>query len=395
MDLREKIEGKLFGDVIASIGFSELENGQWHISAIVQRLDSTGDILIQEREEFSSVGQLNSWLEERRKLPLIIAIDSPEILVRLVDTDETEKEKLLKSIIPQSSPEEFFLQASEEDSRVLVALVRNHIVTNVLNLLLEETVVVDVVLAPLAKATLAKATNQESLSIGGMGFAIHESKIVKLMNESSMEVPAEFLNEGLSAYDLIAYGAGLMFFSQIEFLTEYPKKEKRAEQMHRTFLLGFAKYVIAAVFLVFFINAFLFLEFTSTNEELNEENVGLLTLEKRLEDYTSYVAEHNDLLRGDDAQIIRVVDDLAKSVPNGLSLQYLELYPLHLQAKSVGPMNVLRVRGQVENTTEYTNWIEYLNGLHWVLDITKNEYRGNVQSGIGQFELEITLLEDV
>jgi len=396
MNLKDKIINKLFGNQLISLSFSEKEFGQWSMRAMILSADEEGEITIEERSEFQSQGQLSPWLSERKALPVVLTIETGEILCRITESEKFEKEELLRTIIPQSNVEDFFLQSLDEEDAAFTAIARKHVVQDVLAMLPESTLVVDVLLGPIAFAFLAKALSQPSISLGNHQFILEEHTVKEYKAAVSPSLPEPLSKEGLELPDLESYAAGLTFFSNPTFLSDYDRKYWEDQQLHRTFFNRYAKFILGGVLLIFLINAFLFMEFSSRNNQLVQENSGYLSVKEKLTSYNDFIQENRALLEAEDARFTKLVDQLASTIPQGIRLDYMEISPLYLNDKIPGKPNMLFLKGRAEQSRDFTLWLESINQLEWIEDILKNEYKADVfGKGVGEFQLEIAIEGDV
>ena len=396
MTLKEKIIQKLFGNTLIALSFSEKEFGQWEICALVIVKDAEGEIAIIERNELRSADQLATWLSERKELPVVLNIETSEILSRVVAFENFNKEELLRAIVPQSNSDDFFLQGTNEGDKAVTAIARKHVIEGVIAMLPESTLVVDLFVEPLSVSFLAKALAQTSISLGNHQFALEENKVTSHEQRADPSLPEVLKEEGIQISEIGAYAAGFTYFSSPSFYSDYDSQYYTEEHLHKSFFTRYTKYILGGVLLIFLINAFLFMEFSSQNNQLVQENSGYLSVKEKLSSYNAFIEENRSLLETEDARVTRLVDQLGSTIPDGISLDYLEISPLYLNDKIPGNTNRLLLRGRAEKSRDFTLWLEKINQLQWIEDILKNEYQADVfGGGVGEFQLEISILSDV
>ena len=396
MDAIAWIKQRLLGSQVIALGLVENGDDQWQIHALVLDKQADGEVTIAGKHHFLSFGQLAPWLEERWQLPIVLGLDSQEILTRKVDGEAMDKERLLQSIIPQAKPEEFFIQAIEEKHCSFVSVVRNHLLDQVRESLPPKLVIQQLSLSPIAKMILSKGLEDEHVSLGNMNIIKREGFIENFEMRDPSGDPIQFLSgEGLEKHEIGAYAAGIAYLSEFPMLTDFDQKKQEEELMHLVFFRKFAKYLVAAVFVLFLLNALLFLDFSKKNETLTERNFGIESMKSRIDQYVTDLEEYQDLLKADKNIHTQMADELGASVPRDISFSRLEMKPLLLQSKEKGGQQRMVIEGTALTAMSYTRWIEKLERLSWVGDVIRNEFKVNPRTQEGAFVLELNLREDV
>ena len=396
MKLLDQIRHSLLGRQVVVVSFTQSEEEDWDIRGMTLTLSKAQDIVLEESRELASQGQLEDWLGTHEKKPLIVGIDSPEVLTRRMEQLVGDsKEALLKTIAPQAQPEDFFLQYTTEGDHYFVSIIRQESLQRILQLIPKDNLVTNIYLSPLAKMSLAKGINRMEVALGsdllikldGFVHAIEHTQAERLILPD-LELEVE---------EVVAYACGINYFSSLDMPSDFPALEAKEELTHKLFLNRYAGYVLGGFFLILLINTFFFFEFSKKNDQLKEQNTSLITAQRTIKEYSAYVKKHQSLITGGNQTIFtQLADELGASLPSALQFTKLEIRPLYLQEdKKVDNPVMIVLEGTAENAVAYTRWIEQLKKFSWLQAIDENQYRADANSGQGVFRLSLTLKEDV
>lgn len=390
MSFLDPILAKLRGTDVAAISFSQ-EGEEWETHGCVMSLEKD-QINLQSPDQFLSQSRVNAWLDSIKALPLVIAIASDEVLTRKVEAKHLPKEELLKLIIPQARPEEFFMQQLENTHGTFVSVIRKNRLNQILEIIPDANPVVGIYLAPLSLVTLAKGLKTQSIDLSGFRFNVERDEVLHINHLGKREgVIALSERESLDQNHVLSYSAGINYLLNTSIPSDFNVKMALEEYGHKRFLSKFGSYVLGTIFLIFLINIFFFFEWSKENEQLLQENSSLLALQGRVEEMEAYLETYKDLL-GDGEQSIftKFSDELGHSVPQAIQLERLIVRPLYLnEKKAIEKEATVWIEGISENAQVYANWIGQVKDLEWVDGIIDNTYRN------GKFELRIIIKSDV
>ncbi len=395
MKLRERLETYLLSNQLIVVTIQEAERSRWHMYATVLEKDPTGQIRILAEATLDSSGQLATWLETRKEMPMVISLDTPEILSRIVEGEEAAEGELLRKVIPQASATDFFLQALPGTSANVVAVVRQHVIANVLDLIPEDVIVIDVLLAPILATVLSTGLEGAETHVAGWRVERDGEKPSGVARVQGARTDPALLTGGVKEENVWCFAGAATYWSGMNLRNTHPRRTQQLELMHRNFLNRFGKWIVAAVFLIFLINAMLFLNLSDKNEELQQEFAGSSSVASRIVSYRSFIAEHQDLLQSQGFIMTKMVDDIGSSVPADISLTVLEIEPLLLQSKRVEGQDRLILEGVSTSARAYTLWVERLSQMDWTGAIEENDYAVDLQSARASFRIQIKLTSGV
>lgn len=390
MSFLEPILSKLRGHEVAAISFSQ-EGEDWETYGSVMALEN--DLInVQSQDHFASHSQVETWLASVKHLPLVIGIASDEILTRKVEAKDLPREELLKLVIPQARPEEFFIQKQEEPEGTFVSIIRKNKLNQILEIISKDNQVVEVYLTPLALMTLAKGMKHASVALSGFRLVIANMGVTQMDHVGNTTEPLQLSEEeSLDQEYVLSYAAGLNYLVDVAIPSDFNAKLALEEYTHKRFLSKFGAYVLGGLFLIFLVNTFFFFQLSQENEQLVQENSSLLSTQEQVAELETYLETYQDLLNTSEQSVFtRFSDELGHSIPAAIQLNQLIVRPLYLdEKKAIEEDASVWIEGVSENAVAYADWIDKIKALDWVATISENTYRQ------GKFELKITIKTDV
>ncbi|MEM9328196.1 MAG: hypothetical protein AAGA85_21190 [Bacteroidota bacterium] len=398
MNWREIITNRLVGTKVAVLSCRQQQSTGWYWVAGLVVQDAEGNLQwTQERSTYDAQA-LADWLAEIGLLPLILVIDSEEIISRKVEGDASDRENLLKAVVPQAQASDFYVQHRVESQAVFVSIMRQTALQEILQLLPKDLLITEIYLAPLPLLILSKGLPEDRVHLDHYRITKTGSDVVAVERTAAAErLPEALTRANVDQTDLWGYAAGVSYLSRLAIPGDQDRAFQEDELLHKVFFLRFAKYVIAAVFLLFFVNIVFFFQLSDENEELQDRSASLQSVERRLSDYEAYVGQYSDLItQPRSAYVTRITDEIGASLPNSVRLLSLEVRPLYLNVtgEQDGELKLL-LTGNTQNAIAYTAWIELLRQKSWVDDVGENRYRIDPVTQNGVFTLEIKLKQYV
>ncbi len=390
MSFLDSILSKLRGSEVAAISFSQ-EGEDWETYGAVIALEND-QINVLSQDQFVSHSQVETWLTSVRHLPLVIGIASDEILTRKVEADNLPREELLKMVIPQARPEEFFIQTQEGSGGTFVSIIRKNKLNQILEIIPKDNQVVGIYPAPLAFTTLVKGLRQDTVTLNGFLFTTIGDDLSQIDHVDKTTESVQLSEDELLDQELVmSYAAGLNYLVDVTIHSDFNARLALEEYTHKRFLSRFGTYILGGIFLIFLVNIFFFFQLSKENEQLVQENSSLLSTQEQVKELESYLQTYEDLLNANEQSIFtRFSDELGHSVPAAIQLNQLVVRPLYLEEKKAIEKDAsVLIEGVSENAVAYADWIEKIKGLEWVGSISENTYRQ------GKFQLKITIKTNV
>ncbi len=395
MEVYQHIERHLLKNRVVALHIAEEDQGHWSYFAQHLNTNKAGEITILGESNFDSTGTLEQWLVAHENSQVLVTVDASEILVRQVESETGDRDELLRKLIPQGDPNDFFVQALPNGEKYWVAVVRKHVIENVLALLPANVVVANMVLAPITLAAFALATGSTPLAVGRFAVENAEGTIKNILpSDGEVELPEKLRNDQVSPDNALAFAVAITCWSSIHIISDYEGKRRKEELMHKVFFRQYAKFVVGAIFAIFFVNAFVFLNLSDVNQRLSEDDLGVRAMTRKVEEYQKFIDEH-DYRLGNSNQFTRIADFIGSTVPPEINLTLMEVKPLYLQSKEEKIGDRIIISGVTTKPEAYTSWIQRLANTNWIVAIERNEYHVNSQSGVGTFRLEVKFNEDV
>ena len=100
MSIQDTILSRIRGSSVASISFTKVED-EWLVNGLVLA-SKEKELSIQSTDQLSDPQEISSWLAKVKQWPLVVSVQSDEVLTRKVGEGEYSRDQLLKQIIPQA-----------------------------------------------------------------------------------------------------------------------------------------------------------------------------------------------------------------------------------------------------------------------------------------------------
>ncbi|MDC8005228.1 hypothetical protein POV27_14295 [Aureisphaera galaxeae] len=347
----------------------------------------------------SSFGDLVSEMGKHRHAHLILNLDGVLIKETVLERDP---QKAIGKAFPGLSLSDFYVDIHQGKDKMFVAVARKDVVEGLLKAAEEAGLgILSFQLGFGSLQRIAPLLSEETVVTGKYEFSLEQGKIVAFGNltEASrnyrledISVPSEYL---LSTSSLLGYlDAG-----------EKSNEERNAALAKAyTEKNFFRKGLVAAVVLVLvslLINFFFFTEYRKKFQNLSEQvevaSEQRKTLQTRTEavEKKEYVVEN--ILNSGHSKSSFYLNRVVSQRPESILFSNIQFQPL---LKNVRPdkqilydSDVLLLTGDSYDKEEFSSWIQGLEALSWVSNVTVLQY-GLAKGSGNYFEIKLALLYD-
>ncbi|MFC3197339.1 hypothetical protein ACFOET_06920 [Parapedobacter deserti] len=344
-------------------------------------------------------------------MPVMFVIGGKGVIHRAVagGSEETGAE-LLKRILPNAKPDDFYMQMVDLDDITMVSVVRRSVVdASVGDAETFGLATIGAALGPFSLSIFGDAIfggHTGGYTVGRHRMTLREGRITgyDLLAESDesdtkrVDVGGEQLTDRLA----VAFASAFLAISEIPS-AQLPvaDAQHRASEYRGRWAFRRSAVVLMAFFIIVLLgNAFFFLHYSDSIADLAGSDG--LSIQREIDELQRQSAERDALLYGlQHAAVPRwgmsfMADRLAGTVPEGILLDELALYPRDegMSRKERRPVHlpaVIRIRGTCMDVTQLNGWVGAVRKLAFCRALEIDSYAYDERSGAGVFALKITL----
>jgi Tfp pilus assembly protein PilN len=305
-------------------------------------------------------------------LPIVLFINTKDILRRRTDETEIDKLDLFKKLLPGASEEDFIIQSLKVNSKTQLSLLRLQKAEEILELLDKEheIPIVDMLISDYSEI------ERDDFEIKGDGNVLTKQAS---LNALYYYFKSEVGNE-----------------SGISGLEEFQERRMRNKALQ-----FFELSKIASLIFLFCLLLGNFFVQSSWNNELSgliqekQKNAQLLKNEQELR--KKIIHQKNIITEAGYSNLhyyAWVSDQLASSIPDELILTDLILNPEKKKSRSSEvyfEKDKLRIKGECAEADEFNTWITMLDTMYWAKYVEVENYKLKKQRGIFSVLIEVNI----
>ncbi len=365
---------------------------------------------IKQQRQFKHLKDLAEWInQDHEKLPVVLGVDGRSVLTRRVDElpGEQSIEALIKSVVSTGNVADFVVNVYQREESFYTAIARRELLEALLDDLKDNEISpVALFIGVPAYMNLAFEVMEGNHVNSSFGiYSIQSRKDQKVNISRAVDQAAELvpIAGGVPGEYLPGYGyvQRFMLGKHTDFLTANygelgPKILDYPQKVLYKYLVMFSLGFLLVSLLV---NAFLFINFNSTNEVLSERSSDTQLLLDSYERKQKEYAEKKkliDQLNYSSANLAYLSDQVAGCVKGNLALTKLAIHPVSAnKRKKHTPfdLGVLLVEGESKTSEAFGTFITSIQQLDFVDEIMYQNYAYNARERVGNFEVKIQLKE--
>ena len=367
-----------------------------------------GVVTLIDRKEKITLNELPHLIP--KNCPVQLAIDGKGILTRkITGSSLANEEHVLREIIPNAKTSDFYLRSYKTTDFSFLSLIRTGQLDEIIDSLSSSGLsVIDVHLGPFVVSSLLPfiSANDQSLQFGYGTIHFQNGVIEEVTSAASEQQNYKVGDDLISSTLLVAYSAALSFFIENDALQKWGAwqkvKEERSNWEQKEI---FRKASVGAgifFFSVLFINAMVYFNLYTENQELSEDQGMNRKLVKELATLKQDVERNRDLIKTagwiKKPPVWFYADRLAASVPEGISLTTLNVFPVDEKVlsdlkKTVFRSSRIHISGTCTRPLTLNQWLGSLKSLDWISSITDQTYKYVDREKNGYFDFVILLKE--
>lgn len=411
-----RIAGQLSrGKKITGVAVTFKPDGEEVVSVTLEL--SSGMVYIRDKKKWANLKDAVSAFQSRN--PIALVLDGRGILHRHISHQDSVKKPddlHISSILPTINPNDFYIQTYVSRAIASFSVVRKDTIDQLLEYLKGSGAeVIDVTLGPFVFANLLPFIDQaetggvQGIDLGSYLLDVEAKRIVAVTSNQADPVPStdsrsiRIGGEELETEFALPYAVALtnlvnakegpvIYIENIQGNVE-EFKQKRVFYTATTAALGFFFTLLMLNFIVY---SQLSDKRTALQLQVNTDKSSL----KEAEQLQTKVKEKREFLQAagwlENGKTSFLADRLAATVPAGIRLQNLNVYPLDEKLskekqKALFEHRFILVEGLCTNPVELNSWIEDLQSERWVEQVDRQRYTYDNAKGDGNFEFRITV----
>jgi Tfp pilus assembly protein PilN len=339
-----------------------------------------------------------------KNIPVVLNVSGRVVLNKIVD--KADFEATAEQFISGDNESDFYGYAIEQDKQTTFSLIRKELLEGLLQefrALKSEVVYLGI--GPFGALILSQFGLTDATEIpidGGILTNTEEQPELKYQAANEINKSAAQLSIGdqqLFDYQTLSYSLALAYLlkeSLGQFYKEAPKRIVRDYQFkHLLRLLRFPALII--IFIGLLANFFVFDSLRKKENVLQGQlnmNAGLIekldSLENELRAKESYI----EFIGLNKTHFSTMLDQLAQTVPSGITLESLEMNPIQKKLRDTEPLNFgqgIEIYGLANNSLTLNKWTKQLVNLGWIKNVEVVNYHVESNSSKGIFALKLTL----
>ena len=343
----------------------------------------------------------------KSRTPLILLVNGYGILHRSLTSLSFSDQEIAGKVLPNANAKDFIIQKTENGSNLLVSIIRKNIIEEQIKLFksLEQWPIAIAVgnfhlknIIPFIESTDQIATDFQSLHFNTNTGLIDSFEKKQATDNQSKKILIG--DDQISESLVSAYGAA---FSLLAGMTTACKVTETIKEDHlwaKFFNKGklIAGGIVASILLL---NTLCFYNFKDKKADLQKTIYTYQDQFSQLDSMRSSLSKQRLFLKNTRlngfSKSSYYADQLGHSIPKGISLEELVIFPEKKQKKPVKKDKLIdydyqkiTLKGKSDNSIQYNDWITNLKDLPWISKVTHINYQ-ELQNEAGKFETEITI----
>lgn len=331
-----------------------------------------------------------------KNLPLILGFSGKGILNKKAKKSENYRTGLFMN----ANEDDFFFYETEKNSQIFISIIRNEVVDEELDLFRSQNLfVVDIYVGPFVfDSTEWLNQKNEQIIIEEIEYHFHDNDLISYA-KTKEKGPSNFQLEKLQ----IEHSQILPLFGAYKYLTHRnadltEKKYFRIEQEQKTAFNRLGAFTL--IFFLFILSGnYVYLnslnnEIGSKNQSLSEHEESLNRLNQLEEEKKRKLSLLNRSGILNQNFLSFYLDEIAYTLPETLSLEELNIYPIQESAKNGKQIEIedqtIFIKGNAKSSRPLNLWVQSLKKEKWIQKIEITNYQKNRKKSY-TFELLVQL----
>ena len=341
------------------------------------------------------------------RTPLILLVNGYGILHRSLNSISFSDQEIVGQVLPNANAKDFIIQKTENGSNLLVSIIRKNIIEEQIKLFksLEQWPVAVAVGNFHIKQIISfiETTDQIATDFQLLNFNSTNGIINSFEKRKTVEDHPEKLSIGddqVSTSLVSAYAAAFSLLTKGS--TDYGITKEIKEEHLWADLFNKGKLISGGVVMsLLLLNTFFFYNFKDKKADLQQTIYIHQDQFSQLDSMRNSLSKQRLFLKNTRlngfSKSSYYADQLGSSIPKGISLEELIIFPEKKQKKPLKKDKLvdydyqkIMIKGKSDNSIRYNDWIINLKTLPWIAEVIHINYQ-ELQNEAGKFETEITI----
>jgi len=386
-----------YGSVFSAVEFAS--NNSFNLLSLKKKKN---ELEILQKEHFDDFTSLIFALKGKKHLFLIL--NNEQVLTKEVHVTHIAKESVVKTAFPNISLNDFHFEVFDNGFSSIVAICRKEAVEEAVRDLQEKGVsVVQISLGSTSFQRLLPFLNDHKFHTSRGVFEVKDHKVVEWKKGEEVAKAYEVNGLTVDSNQLLTLGGVISYCNGVDksIDEDYQQALFKEYQQKRTFQLGI-RFGLGSLLLILLINFFVFSSYRGQVSRLTTELSMNEVYRKQLLSLDNLVIKKKRLVESmsavSNSKVMWYFEEVAKSVPNTISLDNLEYQPVNRSIKKdkaiILRTNEMNVKGIAKNDSDFTNWVNQLERRDWIQKVSIIDIGGE-NSRYTAFEFVIYFNPDI
>ena len=341
------------------------------------------------------------------RTPLILLVNGYGILHRSLPTLSLSEQEIIGQVLPNANAKDFIIQKIENGNNLLVSIIRKNIIEEQINIFksMEQWPVAIAVGNFHIKNIISFIENSDQIATDSQLINIDGKSgiITSFEKKKTIESYPEKISVGddqIPAFLISAYAAAFSLLTKMT--ADYSVTNEIKEEHLWANLFNKGKLVVGGVVMsLLVLNTLCFYNFKDKKADLQKTIYMYQDQFSQLDSMRNSLSKQRLFLKNTRlngySKSSYYADQLGSSVPKGISLETLIIFPEKKQKKPLKKDKLvdydyqkITIKGKSDNSIRYNDWITNLKVLPWISEVTHINYQ-ELQNQAGKFETEITI----
>ena len=397
------IKNFLRDDVVVGIEILQYNNPTYVNIVVLKRIKNKVSI-VAKKQEVVSFEEIKSYVSPDK--PVYLILNLRNILHKTIEsTIHVSDEMLIQEVFPNASDKDFYIQKENIATGKIISVIRQDLLNSIVSDFTKENItILGVTIGSFdVKYVKPLLPNDNIIHAHTHSFSFNsEQKIIQFArNTEGVFEDIKIGDDRLDSRLLSAYAGAFKSILQIPLSFNPPlikgiQEEYFQKKIYKSGSLAALIFVFFVLLCSTFLNSICKDKSNKLSFQLVSQNAdfsALDSLKKQVKQQKTFVSQTNI---SQSSRTSFYADRLAASIPTGLELTQLNVFPISGNRKDYKENQLVKfqnetivAKGVCDNSITYNEWIKKLQTMDWVRSAMHIDYK-DINTHLGEFEIKIT-----
>ncbi|RLJ99607.1 hypothetical protein [Tenacibaculum discolor] len=352
------------------------------------------ELLLDSKKTFSTHKELISFLKESKQQQIVLVFNNLQVLTKNINKPENYQ-NIFQLAYPNLNSTEFYYQYKKTNDNIFLAVTRKSYIDNLIELYSSNQIsVLDFSLGNLSVFEIANLFQTTEVTTSNSKILIEHEKVINITPKHFNNKNYDINGLNINNNNLLSLGIIISFYLKTNFY--HTKTHFNSFKNKVIFNKGY-KTALSFCLVILFINFLFFSSYYKKITELNsyieinnstKENLKLLNNEViEKEKLLNQIQNHSSI------SIAKYIDEIAYTTPNTILLTELNYQPFLNTIKEKkeikNELKTIRISGNFKSNSDISNWVDIIEKLTWVKEVSKLEIENTRQTSKFHFSIII------